>query len=76
MRLIALTIPKSTVTFTMLIKFCDYIYNMFKICLIVVTILSNRFETDFERDQVMKMEAMLKICFKMCAIKVLMLNMF
>ena len=64
MRLIALTIPKSTVTFTMLIKFCDYIYNMFTICLIVVTILSNRFETDFEPATWMRIEVMLKNCLK------------
>ena len=39
-------------------------YNMFKICVNDVKILSNKFETDFELDQVMNMEAMLKICFK------------
>ena len=40
------------------------VHNMFKICVNVVTILSNRFETDFELDAVMRMEAMLKNCLK------------
>ena len=40
------------------------IRNMFKICVNDVKILTNNFETDFELDQVMNMEAMLKICFK------------
>ena len=40
------------------------IRNMFKICVNDVKILSNKFETDFELDQVMNMKAMLKICFK------------
>ena len=43
---------------------CDYVYNMFKICPIVVTILSNRFETDFEPATGMRIEVMLKNCLK------------
>ena len=38
--------------------------NMFKICVNVVSILSNRFETYFELATGMRMEAMLKNCLK------------
>ena len=43
---------------------CGHVYNMFKICVNVVTILSNRFETDFEPATGMSIEAMLKSCLK------------
>ena len=41
-----------------------YVYNNCKICVSDVTIISNRFETDFETATGMRMEAMLKNCLK------------
>ena len=43
---------------------CGHVYNMFKIRVNDVAIISNRFETDFEPATGKKIEATLKNCLK------------